>query len=77
MFISVQKIAGPILLSGAMKEWVNTQRCFWMTWLGMPVAINKDYIHCVIKDTSYAWLVFNDCFTGRGIQIKLPFSKSK
>jgi hypothetical protein len=44
--------------------------------VGIPVAISKDHIKCVIKDTLYAWLVFSDCFSGRGIQAKLPFSKT-
>ena len=39
------------------------------------VRLNKDYISCVIKDTSYAWLTFNDCITGRGFLYKLPFNK--
>lgn len=39
------------------------------------VRLNKDYISCVIKDTSHAWLTFNDCITGRGFLYKLPFNK--
>lgn len=30
---------------------------------------------CYIKDTSFAWLQFNDCKTGRGYLLKLPFNK--
>lgn len=39
------------------------------------VQINKDLIRCVFNDTSYVFVLFNDCLTGRGYQIKLPFSK--
>jgi hypothetical protein len=38
--------------------------------------LNKEYVRCYIKDTAYAWLFFNDCATGRGFQLKLPFSKA-
>lgn len=40
------------------------------------VNVNKDFIRCVMKDTSSAYLLFNDCMTGRGYQIKLPFNKT-
>lgn len=42
---------------------------------GTTVKLNKDYIDCFIKDTSYAWLRFNDCSNGRGFLIKIPFDK--
>ena len=42
---------------------------------GTSVKLNKDYIDCFIKDTSYAWLRFNDCSNGRGFLIKIPFDK--
>ena len=43
--------------------------------IGPDVFLNKSAIDCYIKDTSYAWLQFNDCKTGRGFLYKLPFSK--
>ncbi|MET0392987.1 MAG: hypothetical protein ABW019_07585, partial [Chitinophagaceae bacterium] len=39
--------------------------------------INRNYVSCFIKDTSYAWLAFNDCSNGRGYLLKIPFSKSQ
>ena len=45
--------------------------------LGQDVYLNKSAIDCFFKDTSYAWLQFNDCKTGRGFLLKLPFSKSE
>jgi len=42
---------------------------------GTAVRLNKDYVSCFIKDTSYAWLSFNDCSTGRGYILKVPFNK--
>lgn len=45
--------------------------------LGTTVHVNKDYVNAVIKDTAYAWVFLNDCATGRGFQVKLPYSKSE
>jgi hypothetical protein len=35
--------------------------------------LNKDFTRCFINDTSYAWLMFNVCETGRGYLVRLPF----
>jgi hypothetical protein len=40
------------------------------------IKINKDFVHCKFKDTSFVYILFNDCITGRGFQVKLPFSKT-
>ncbi|HEY6063883.1 MAG TPA: hypothetical protein VIV35_09760 [Chitinophagaceae bacterium] len=45
-------------------------------FLNNKVHINKDFVKCFFKDTAYAWLLFNDCATGRGYQLKLPFNKT-
>lgn len=42
---------------------------------GGSVRLNKDYVSCFIKDTSYAWLSFNNCSNGRGYLVKIPFNK--
>src|SRR5438093_3393807 len=47
------------------------------TLLGTSVRLNKSAIGCYIKDTSYAWLTFNDCVTGRGYLMQLPFDKKQ
>jgi hypothetical protein len=44
--------------------------------LGRPVAINKEFVSCYIKDTSFAILQLNDCSSFRGYILKLPFNKS-
>jgi hypothetical protein len=47
------------------------------TEFGFPdVKVNKDYIRCLFNGNEYAWILFNDCVTGRGYQYKLPFSKT-
>lgn len=45
--------------------------------LGQDIHMNKAAVDCFIKDTSYAWLQFNDCKTGRGYLLKLPFNKAE
>jgi hypothetical protein len=45
--------------------------------LGQPVTLNPSTVDAYIKDTSYAWLQFNDCKTGRGYLLKLPFNKQE
>ena len=43
---------------------------------GREVQLNKEYIRCVFNDTSYVWMMFNDCGTGHGYLVKLPFNKT-
>jgi hypothetical protein len=47
------------------------------TLLDNLVRLNKSAISCFIKDTSYAWVAFNDCVTGRGYLMQLPFNKKQ
>jgi hypothetical protein len=47
------------------------------TLLDKLVRINQSAISCFIKDTSYAWVAFNDCLTGRGYLLQLPFNKKE
>jgi hypothetical protein len=44
--------------------------------LGQDVYLNPSAIDAYIKDTAYAWVQFNDCKTGRGYALRLPFSKA-
>lgn len=37
---------------------------------------SKQFLTCNIIDGKYAWVKFNDCATGRGFLLKLPFEKS-
>jgi hypothetical protein len=47
------------------------------TFLETLVRVNKSAANCFIKDTSYAWLAFNDCNNGRGYLLYLPFDKKQ
>jgi hypothetical protein len=40
------------------------------------VNFNKDYIRIIVDDTAAAYILFNDCLTGRGYQVKLPYNKT-
>jgi hypothetical protein len=44
---------------------------------GNKFSLNKNYMSCFFKDTSYAWLLYNDCTNGRGYFIKIPFNKKQ
>lgn len=38
--------------------------------------LNPQFVRCYFKDTAHAYLLFNDCISGRGYQVMLPFSKT-
>lgn len=58
-------------------EGLETKRKTGFTYLiGATVKVNKDFVQVKFKDNEYAWVLFNDCFTGRGFQIKLPYDKA-
>lgn len=44
---------------------------------GHKFKLNKSYMSCYFNDTSYAWLLFNDCSNGRGYFAKIPFNKKQ
>src|SRR5690349_172716 len=57
-------------------KYAETNRKMGLNYLlGEPVSINKEFVSCYIKDTSFAIVQFNDCSTFRGYIIKLPFNK--
>ncbi|MFM7645477.1 MAG: hypothetical protein ACKO41_02070 [Sphingomonadales bacterium] len=45
--------------------------------VGAPVRIQKNFVTAKFKDNAYVWLLFNDCITGRGYQLKLPYDKKE
>lgn len=45
--------------------------------LGASVNINKDFIRCFFRNNEVAYVLFNECQTGRGFQIKLPYDKNQ
>ena len=55
----------------------STRKTGFTYLLGTTVNINRDFIRCFFKDADVAWVLFNDCVTGRGFQIKLPYDKEQ
>lgn len=45
-------------------------------YLGKEVRMNPSFTDCAFQD-SCAWLSFNDCVTGRGFMLRLPYSKTE
>lgn len=54
----------------------TNRKMSFMELVEKDVRLNKNYITAFFNDTSYAWLQFNDCITGRGFLLKLPFDKA-
>jgi len=46
-------------------------------FLNKPVRLNRSAISVAFQDTTLVWLAFNDCLTGRGYLLKLPYRKSQ
>ena len=44
---------------------------------GHKFNVNTSSMSCYFNDTSYVWLLFNDCSNGRGYFARIPFSKSQ
>lgn len=44
-------------------------------YLNKEVKMNPSFANCAFQDSA-AWLSFNDCITGRGYLMKLPYSKN-
>lgn len=76
VYISVKKCNADTLIWSYDGMGVNRKADF-SDMLGTDVRLNKNFVRCVINDTSYAWLMFNDCNNGRGYLLKLPFDKKK
>ncbi len=45
--------------------------------LPQAVFMQASHARCVFNANKKAWLLFNDCATGRGYQVKLPFDKQE
>lgn len=43
---------------------------------GSGIKLHEKYIRTIFNDTSYAWVLFNDCHYGRGFYLKIPFNKT-
>lgn len=53
----------------------NIKDIVFSEFIDKPVKVSKPFISCDITDAKLAYLKFNDCATGRGYLLKLPFDK--
>lgn len=58
------------------KELPSSRQVQLGTFFNQSVRIHPSALECFIKDTSYAWVSYNDCESGRGYLLRLPFNKS-
>lgn len=59
-------------------SWSNknvTRRIAFNEYIDKDVRMNPSYVKAAFQD-SCVWLTFNDCFTGRGFMLRLPYSKT-
>ncbi len=75
VYISV-KNCEPDTIAWSHKNLATTRKMGFYELVGKNVKMNKGFVDCYFNDTSYAWLRFNDCNTGRGFLVKLPYNKS-
>ena len=61
-------------LSWSSDKMLSKQKMLMASLLDTTVRINKSAISCVINDTSFAWITFNDCISGRGYLLQAFFS---
>jgi hypothetical protein len=59
--------------------WANksvSRKIDFYEYLNKDVKMNPSFVNCAFQD-SCAWLSFNDCITGRGYLLKLPYDKTE
>ena len=57
------------------KKMESNRKIHLSTYMGSILNLDNSKVKCYIKDTSYAFLIFNDCLTRRGYWLKLPFAR--
>jgi hypothetical protein len=55
----------------------NNRKLSFDDFGGHKFNLNKSSMQAYFNDTSYLWLMFNDCTNGRGYLAKIPFNKSQ
>lgn len=71
------KDCGPDSIIWTYKGMGTNRKTGFTYLLNTTVNLNKNFIRCYFRDTAMAYLLFNDCVTGRGFQIRLPFDKKQ
>jgi major membrane immunogen (membrane-anchored lipoprotein) len=55
----------------------NKRSALFSDYTPQEVRINKSNINVAFQDTAAVWISFNDCFTGRGYLVELPYRSGK
>ncbi len=55
----------------------NNRKLSFDDFGGHKFNLNKSNMYAYFHDTSYLWLLFNDCTNGRGYMAKIPFNRSQ
>jgi hypothetical protein len=51
----------------------NKRSALFGDYTPQEVRVNKSNINVAFQDTAAVWISFNDCFTGRGYLVELPY----
>lgn len=68
---------GPDSIIWSYKGLGTNRKMGFTTLLRNPVSINPSFVRCFFRDTAVAFILLNDCVTGRGYQVKMPFDKKQ
>ena len=71
------KNCGPDSIIWSYKGLGNNRKMGFTSLLRNPVSVNPKFIRCFFRDTAVVFIMLNDCITGRGYQVRLPFDKKK
>ena len=55
----------------------NNRKLSFDDFGGHKFNLNQSNMYAYFHDTSYLWLLFNDCTNGRGYMAKIPFNRSQ
>lgn len=55
----------------------STRKAPFSDYAAQEVRLNKSAINVAFQDTAGVWISFNDCFTGRGYLVELPYRSGK
>lgn len=59
------------------KDGMGVESLIFSEYTGKSARPSKQFISCEILDGKYAWIKLNDCATGRGFLLKLPFNSEE
>jgi len=55
----------------------SKRHALFSDYASQDVRINKSAVDVAFQDTASVWISFNDCFTGRGYLVELPYRSGK